>query len=627
MLSGIRTSIIILLSIIYCFPAEAQTFSITPDKPLPGETITVKYNPAGTSLSNSDKIELNAYTYDKSLTDKIGIQLQKEGDQWTGSFTTDLNDLGALIIFKNESLTDNNEQKGYIVHLYDKAGNMLPGSLAGLGYGYYAWTAWYAGFDRNPVLALEFMSKEFEKNPSLKTGYIEYYVPVAAAVDKENSQKIFREGAELLEQKKEMTENDYSLLIDFYNQLKDADKVEKYNNIVAEKYPDGMNVQAKFYSSINVMPDLNERLNAVNEFKRKFPESRYLRSLQIGMIRKYQEADESEKLRDFMIANKEGIDPYYFQNVVLQMIDKQADLGIIYAIASAGEDILKEKQLTDKKPEYATESEWEDEKEATMGYTLYAKGRTLYEMGKKNEALDLISDAAKRLKYEDTETNLYLSKTLSDLGMHDEALKKISGFIKEGNSSEEMADILKTSYLNVNGNTDGFESLLAELEDHANKKLEAKLMAEIINEPAPGFKLTNLDGKEFSLEQFKGKVVMIDFWATWCGPCKSSFPGIKKVVEKYSNSDNMNFLFINSWERVENKKETAQKFITDNSYPFNVLLDLDNQVIEKYKVSGIPTKFLIDKNGNIRFKSIGYSGDDNKMIAEMTAMISILQKM
>ncbi len=132
-----------------------------------------------------------------------------------------------------------------------------------------------------------------------------------------------------------------------------------------------------------------------------------------------------------------------------------------------------------------------------------------------------------------------------------------------------------------------------------------------------------MTAKKVDIAELKGKVVIVDFWATWCGPCIASFPGMQKMVNKYKDDPNVKFIFVDTWETAEDKKKNAQDFMTSKKYNFDVLLDNDNKTVEQFKVDGIPTKFVIDKNGKIRFKSVGFSGSDDKLMAELTAMIDM----
>jgi Peroxiredoxin len=137
-----------------------------------------------------------------------------------------------------------------------------------------------------------------------------------------------------------------------------------------------------------------------------------------------------------------------------------------------------------------------------------------------------------------------------------------------------------------------------------------------VEEKAIDFTLKDLDGNKVSLSDFKGKNVYINFFATWCPPCKGEMPDIENVYKEFKDKD-LVVLAVDLGEQTE----TVKNFIESNKYSFKVLLDSDTSVAEKYNISAIPVSLFIDKNGNIKAKRVGAITED-----EMKANIEKLYK-
>jgi pSer/pThr/pTyr-binding forkhead associated (FHA) protein/peroxiredoxin len=115
-------------------------------------------------------------------------------------------------------------------------------------------------------------------------------------------------------------------------------------------------------------------------------------------------------------------------------------------------------------------------------------------------------------------------------------------------------------------------------------------------EMAPAFRLQNGNGEWVALSSFRGKVVFLNFWATWCGACRSEMPSLEALYKKFRNEKGLTVLTISVDQQGT---ETVRPFLDRTGYDFPVLLDQTNQVSSEYGVSGIPATFLIDGSGKI----------------------------
>ena len=137
-----------------------------------------------------------------------------------------------------------------------------------------------------------------------------------------------------------------------------------------------------------------------------------------------------------------------------------------------------------------------------------------------------------------------------------------------------------------------------------------------IGQVAPTFKLPDLTGQQISLDQFKGKIVMLDFWATWCGPCRMTMPIVENLQKEYA--DSLVLLTIN----LQETQDVVRDYIHAQGIRSRVLLDEEGTVGTMYEAQEIPLQVLIDKQGIVRFAMSGYGPN---MAAQLRTEINKLR--
>lgn len=118
---------------------------------------------------------------------------------------------------------------------------------------------------------------------------------------------------------------------------------------------------------------------------------------------------------------------------------------------------------------------------------------------------------------------------------------------------------------------------------------------------APDFSLIDLNGRRVELKQFKGKIIFLNFWATWCGPCKEEMPSLEVLHQQFKER---NFVLLTISVDYEGLKP-VQEFINKHHYTFPVLLDSKCEALDLFEVKGIPTTFIINKKGRMIGRAIG----------------------
>jgi thiol-disulfide isomerase/thioredoxin len=134
---------------------------------------------------------------------------------------------------------------------------------------------------------------------------------------------------------------------------------------------------------------------------------------------------------------------------------------------------------------------------------------------------------------------------------------------------------------------------------------------------APGFQLESAAGKTVNLADFKGQVVLLNFWASWCGPCRKEMPILEQLQKQYK-SKGFTMVGVN----VEPNSTDAINWLKSTPVSFPILFDKDSSVSKLYRVEGMPNTVIVDRNGKVRYVHRGYKpGEENEYLDQIRTLI------
>ena len=315
-----------------------------------------------------------------------------------------------------------------------------------------------------------------------------------------------------------------------------------------------------------------------------------------------------------------------------ELLDKEIDAD--YACKIAKETLEKYSSFKDDpnaKPDGYTKEDWE----RFMGFAKYpyydTYAKSLFALKKYNEAIQYQRMAFDGNPEEGLPGSVErYAKLLELTGKKEEAKQLLLKMARLGKLNQGMTEQLKSIHNAEKGSGENLGVYIDSLQKNIQATIIQELKSKMLDETAPAFSLKDINGNQVSLSDFKGKIVILDLWATWCAPCIAAFPAMQKQIEKHPD---IVFLFIAVHEKGNDALERVKTFMKKHKYPFHVLMDepikktSDHYIItSSYKPTGIPAKYFIDRAGKLRFRSKGFD-TDTELINEIDAMITILKSL
>lgn len=621
-----------LLTLVLLLPAalfSQDVLTVAPEKPAVGSTLTLTYNAGAKGAALKTPKALSAQLLAVGLDGMpamVEVAMTKKGRTYIGSTTVATGVSIYYIQLADGDGLDNNEEKLWTVLVHGTDGQPVAGGLYSRGQSHLSGRALMLKFERDPNKAVADLRDEVRLYPdAMGPRSLLWSAELQTSPGDETKNRVKQELDAVYERVKG-SQKDVIALLRTFEMTGQADRAKSIRDEWTAKEPKGQIAENDRWQSVYRERNAVKRFELFEQAEADFPAKP---SEKNGRDQQYVNfalaANEAAKA----VARLKGMEkpiPDLYNSLAWRYIEHGERLEEATEWAKTGVELARRNDDAEK-PAYMTRRGWESMRTNRLGMILDTYGFGLDQQGKKDDALAVYAEAFTTLKAADADVNLRYISALVTAQRYQEAMKAGEECISKGRSDEKLMEQLKTAYVALNGSDKGFEKRLAGAQATAKKEAASKVAASMIDKPAPDFTLVGLDGKPVTLSKLRGKVVVIDFWATWCGPCIQSFPHLQKVYEAYRKNPNVVILAVNTWERVggEERDKSVRKFIADKQYTFPVLFDDNNSVVQAYGVEGIPTKFIVDKKGRIRFKDIGFGGG-SEMEEKMNAQFGLLLK-
>ncbi|MBP6820630.1 MAG: redoxin family protein [Acidobacteria bacterium] len=350
-------------------------------------------------------------------------------------------------------------------------------------------------------------------------------------------------------------------------------------------------------------------------YLKKYPKSEHRQEIEgeiYKIVIKLRDRDRAISYAQKLIeANESNIDA--LTNLVTMLRERKGDGDLNVAITYANQLVRQFEGIvvSSPKPKRISAAQWEERKQQGLASVYLVRGRVHSDLGNDDKAK---ADAMKSFDAAQMAGAVLL---LGELAEKRKAVDEAIGYYTQGFvialvTNEEIGlksvrQKLGQLYASKNGSEAGLGDRLLKAYDSFVKDRDerlAKLEMPNINEGATsalGYKLTRLDGSKLDLASLRGKVIVFNFWATWCGPCLTEMPLFEKTIGKYKEDKDVVFLAVTTDE----DRELVAPFL--KQHKFNLPIVYAEYLNDFFSVSSIPTTIILDRKGEVTFRQAGYN--------------------
>ena len=662
---------ILLLWCVCCHGGFAQgnrSFYAMPKTPISGEEITLVYKNALTELASSNQIRGVIYLCDGDAWSVDDLEMVNRDTAWMATYRLPEDCVMFACKFHGE---DGKWDSGKRMSHYGVFVSQRVGEETKLQHG--AHVHW--GFLRHKTFEAYAVQGFSAEEDQIEDNVMQYWINNEFRYFPESRETLSYFAAKLLDKMAPGKHNhlfvqdlDYIVQLaapaelslirvaEIYKTIiKDEAKSKEVEAVILERFPNGILARDREIWRMFQLKDTVEKETALVAFMKRFPAEKFGKTItetyrsfytkvvwaviqhQVEKQNKYDLFYEYLPVVPFSVLSE-----YYYRLVQLPLKHKIKSYNELLPASEAiyNEFLCRAERGED--PLYAatfrkrfSPREWKQQVFSRCDGFFYTHADILYHTGNPVKAMELLEIVKEPYQGKSSDCNDLYMKLLIANGYTQMVVPYIEASIQWDAATPDMLDVLRKAFLEKNPSGD-FDAYLNGLRaDEFVAQKEEKLKKSLIKKEIEPFVLEDMQGNIVDMSQLKGKVIVLDFWATWCSPCKAALPGMQMAVNHFKNNPNVQFYFISTLEYDKNYKTTIPKFLKEMNYSLEVLYDnvnpatgkndvIYNKYSKAFGVNGIPHKMIIDGDGYLRWSSGGYAGNPMGLATEIGFLVDYL---
>nr|WP_121270512.1 TlpA disulfide reductase family protein [Pedobacter schmidteae] len=623
------------LSVLAFIQVQAQVVQITPEKPQRGEKVTITYHPnaAGAAISKDATDVIVNFSYSTFYEQPWKLPMIRQGNDWVASFVLQrYATFASFYVQSGDTIDKPAADRHYSISVFDGNKRVRDGFL----HESYSLGAQMPKSPKLPALQLALLKKELANYPDNYEAKVrEQSVLMTMAKTPEEKLKHRLEARKIIAAKFEENPTfggNLNKVTMGYLIIGENSRLDSIRKVVSTRFPESDLAKDYLISAIAKEKDEVKKVAQLEVLLKKGKENGENSTEIHRMLFEHYVAKKNEEKAIYHASRSLGaVNPYTPQRLKTISSDLTAaklapDTAIAYAQASL--KIVEQWPIGVIRyfPEYGHILPFVADSLRTK--TVAAESAGLYALIALNKFYLGYKDEA--MKYALKAENTGVDKVgLMDLallyelaGAPEKAFDATWKVLLEDPANVAALKSAKANFLKFNTSETAFDEKIKKLEALKLTQLKALLKKQLMNKPGPELSgLTDLKGKTVTKSMMKGKIVVLDFWATWCVPCMQEMPYLQKVYDKYKNNPKVMFMVVNSGAKNTIKDAIGWE-AKNRQYTFPLYFNNDPDIGEKVGFTLIPTIAVIDAEGKMQFRTIGFEGAE--LEHKLAAQIDIL---